>query len=134
MYNQASWGGKMKFTTFSLKFAVSLLSVCLVSTYVGGDLLIHNDPTNTSQKIGPDGEKFKLALEVICDEKRGFCELKRVMVDQQEETYVTVSSPSISQKGIHSPGFVKTYYLRKTDNFNMRSHIKIADSPPPIIG
>lgn len=124
----------MKFTTFSLKLAVSLLSVCLVSTYVGGDLLIHNDLANTSQKIGPDGEKFKLTLEVICDEKRGFCELKKVVAEHQEETYLTVSSPSISQKEIYSPGFVKTYYLKKTDNFNMRSHIKIADSPPPIIG
>jgi len=45
---------------------------------------------------------------------------------------LTISNLLIIRKDFHYPTFVKIYSLRKEENLTMQSHIKIADSPPPI--
>ena len=75
---------------------------------------------------------ISLSLNVVCVEAEGFCELKKVLSEQPEETSVTIPNISILHKNFHYPTFVKIYSLRKEENLTMRSHIKIADSPPPI--
>ena len=73
-----------------------------------------------------------LSLKGVCVKAEGFCELKKVLSEQPEEKSFTIPNISILHKYFHYLTFVKIYSLRKEENLTMRSHIKIADSPPPI--
>ena len=92
--------------------------------------------SNMSNSSGQNSEMFnkaiQLSLKVVCEEAEEFCELKKVPAEQPEETSFTIPNISILHKDFHYPTFVKLYSLRKEENHTMRSHIKIADSPPPI--
>ena len=78
------------------------------------------------------GKTIPLSLKVVCVEAEGFCELKKVLSEQPEETSFAIPNISILHKNFHYPTFVKIYSLSKEENLTIRSHIKIADSPPPI--
>ena len=103
----------------------------IVSAFIG---LTHANNTlnNFEQSIEMSNKTIHLSLKVVCEEAEGFCELKKVLSEQPEETSFTIPNISILQKDFHYPTFVKIYSLRKEENLTMRSHIKIADSPPPI--
>ena len=96
--------------------------------------LIHtsNMSNNFEKSVEMSNKTIQLSLKVLCEEAEGFCELKKVPSEQPEETSFTIPNISILHKGFHYPTFVKLYSLRKEENHTMRSHIKIADSPPPI--
>ena len=96
--------------------------------------LIHtsNMSNNFEKSVEMSNKTIQLSLKVVCEEAEEFCELKKVPAEQQEETSFTIPNISILHKDFHYPTFVKIYSLRKEENLTMRSHIKIADSPPPI--
>ena len=110
---------------------VSTIITMIVSAFFG-----LTQANNTSNKFEQSMEMFSktnpLSLKVLCVEAEGFCELKKVLSEQPEETSFTIPNISILHKYFHYPTFVKIYSLRKEENLTMRSHIKIADSPPPI--
>ena len=110
---------------------VSTIITMIVSAFFG---LTQADNTlnNFEQSIEMSSKTNPLSLKVVCVEAEGFCELKKVLSEQPEETSFTVPNISILHKYFHYPTFVKIYSLRKEENLTMRSHIKIADSPPPI--
>ena len=93
-------------------------------------------PNNVSNDFGhfsqTSNKTIKLSLKVVCEEAEGFCELKKVLSEQSDEPSLTISNLLIIRKDFHFPTFVKIYSLRKEENLTMQSHIKIADSPPPI--
>ena len=102
--------------------------VCIVN----GVTCPNNVSNNFGQSIEMSNKTIKLSLKVVCEEAEGFCELKKVLSEQSDEPSLTISNLSILHKDFHYPTFVKIYSLRKEENLTMRSHIKIADSPPPI--
>ena len=102
--------------------------VCIVS----GMTCPNNVSNNFGQSIEMSNKTIKLSLKVVCEEAEGFCELKKVLSEQSDEPSLTISNLLIILKDFHYPTFVKIYSLRKEENLTMRSHIKIADSPPPI--
>ena len=110
---------------------VSTIITMIASAFIG---LIHDSNTlnDFEQSIEMSNKTIQLSLKVVCEEAEGFCELKKVLSEQPEETSVTTPTFSILHKDFHYPTFVKIYSLRKEENLTMRSHIKIADSPPPI--
>ena len=110
---------------------VSTIITMIVSAFFG---LTHaNNTLNTfEQSLEMSSKTIPLSLKVVCVEDEGFCELKKVLSEQPEETSFTVPNISILHKYFHYPTFVKIYSLRKEENLTMRSHIKVADSPPPI--
>ena len=110
---------------------VSTIITMIVSAFFG---LTHgNNTLNTfEQSMEMSSKTIPLSLKVVCVEAEGFCELKKVLSEQPEETSFTISNLSILYKDFHYPTFVKIYSLRKEENLTMRSHIKVADSPPPI--
>ena len=110
---------------------VSTIMTMIVSAFFG---LTHtNNTLNTfEQSMEMFSKTIPLSLKVVCVEDEGFCELKKVLSEQSEETSFTIPNISILHKYFHYPTFVKIYSLRKEENLTMRSHIKIADSPPPI--
>ena len=110
---------------------VSTIITMIVSAFFG---LTQADNTlnNFEQSIEMSSKTNPLSLKVVCVEAEGFCELKKVLSEQPEETSFTIPNISILHKYFHYPTFVKIYSLRKEENLTMRSHIKIADSPPPI--
>ena len=109
---------------------VSTIFTVIASAFIG---LIHtSNMSNNSEKSVELPKIIQLSLKVVCEEAEGFCELKKVLSEQPEETSVTTTTFSILHKDFHYPTFVKIYSLRKEENLTMRSHIKIADSPPPI--
>ena len=110
---------------------VSTIITVIASAFIG---LIHDSNTlnDFEQSIEMSNKTIQLSLKVVCEEAEGFCELKKVLSEQPEETSVTTPTFSILHKDFHYPTFVKIYSLRKEENLTMRSHIKIADSPPPI--
>ena len=87
---------------------------------------------NFGQSIEMSNKTIKLSLKVVCEEAEGFCELKKVLSEQSDERSLTISNLLMNSKDFHYPTFVKIYSLRKEENLTMQSHIKIADSPPPI--
>jgi len=101
------------------------------SAFIG---LIHTNNTlnDFEQSIEMSNKTIHLSLKVVCEEAEGFCELKKILPEQTDETSVSTPNFSILHKDFHHPTFVKIYSLRKEENPTMRSHIKIADSPPPI--
>ena len=102
--------------------------VCIVN----GMTCSNNVSNNFGQSIEMSNKTIKLSLKVVCEEAEGFCELKKVLSEQSDEPSLTISNLSILLKDFHYPTFVKIYSLRKEENLTMQSHIKIADSPPPI--
>ena len=92
----------------------------------------NNVSNNFGQSIDTSNNTIKLSLKVVCEEAEGFCELKKVLSEQSDEPSLTISNLLIIRKDFHFPTFVKIYSLRKEENLTMQSHIKIADSPPPI--
>ena len=122
----------MKLTKLQEKIVgVSTIIIMVASAFIG---LIHagNTLNDFEQSIEMSNKTVQLSLKVVCEEAEGFCELKKVLSEQPEETSVTTFTFSILHKDFHYPTFVKIYSLRKEENITMRSHIKIADSPPPI--
>ena len=122
----------MKITKLQNKIIiVSTIITMIVSAFFG-----LTQANNTSNKFEQSMEMFSktnpLSLKVLCVEAEGFCELKKVLSEQPEETSFTVPNISILHKYFHYPTFVKIYSLSKEDNLTMRSHIKTVDSPPPI--
>ena len=110
---------------------VSTIITMIVSAFFG--LTQANNALNKfEQSIEMSSKTNSLSLKVVCVETEEFCELKKVLSEQPEETSVTIPNISILHKNFHYPTFVKIYSLRKEENITMRSHIKIADSPPPI--
>ena len=123
----------MKLTKLQNKIiGVSTIIIMIVSAFIG---LIHASSTlnDFEQSMEMSSKTISLTLKVVCVEAEGFCELKKVLSEQPEETSVTIPNISILHKNFHYPTFVKIYSLRKEENITMRSHIKIADSPPPIL-
>ena len=102
--------------------------VCIVN----GMTCPNNASNNFGQTIEMSNKTIKLSLKVVCEEAEGFCELKKVLSEQSDEPSLTISNLLIIFKDFHYPTFVKIYSLRKEENLTMQSHIKIADSPPPI--
>ena len=110
---------------------MSTIIIMIVSAFFG--LTQANNTLNKfEQSMEMSSKTNPLSLKVVCVEAEGFCELKKVLSEQPEETSFTVPNISILHKYFHYPTFVKIYSLRKEENLTMRSHIKIADSPPPI--
>ena len=111
---------------------VSTIIIMIVSAFFG--LTQANNTLNKfEQSMEMSSKTNPLSLKVVCVEAEGFCELKKVLSEQPEETSFTIPNISILPKDFHYPTFVKIYSLRKEENLTMRSHIKIADSPPPIL-
>ena len=122
----------MKISKLQSKISIgSTIITMIVSAFFG---LTHANTTlnDFEQSIEMSNKTVQLSLKVVCEEAEGFCELKKVLSEQPEETSVTTPTFSILHKDFHYPTFVKIYSLRKEENITMRSHIKIADSPPPI--
>ena len=122
----------MKLTKLQNKIiGVSTIIIMSASAFIG---LIHasNTLNDFEQSIEMSNKTIQLSLKVVCEEAEGFCELKKVLSEQPEETSFTIPNISILHKYFHYLTFVKIYSLRKEENLTMRSHIKIADSPPPI--
>ena len=110
---------------------VSTIITMIVSAFFGLTQA-NNSLNNFQQSIEMSSKTHPLSLKVVCVEAEGFCELKKVLSEQPEETSFTIPNISILHKYFHYPTFVKIYSLRKEENLTMRSHIKIVDSPPPI--
>ena len=110
---------------------VSLI-LSMIVCIVNGVTCPNNVSNNFGQSIEMSNKTIKLSLRVVCEEAEGFCELKKVLSEQSDEPSLTISNLSILLKDFHYPTFVKIYSLRKEENLTMQSHIKIADSPPPI--
>ena len=110
---------------------VSAIITMIVSAFFGLTHA-HNTLNTFEQSIEMSSKTIPLSLKVVCVEAEGFCELKKALSEQPEETSFTVPNVSILHKYFHYPTFVKIYSLRKEENLTMQSHIKIADSPPPI--
>ena len=110
----------------------STIITMIGSAFIG---LIHANNTlnDFEQSMEMSGKTISLSLKVVCVETEGFCELKKVLPEQPEEISFTIPNISILDKYFHYPTFVKIYSLGKEENLTMRSHIKIADSPPPIL-
>ncbi len=111
---------------------VSTIITMIVSAFFGLIKANNNTLNNFDQSIEMFNKTIPLSLKVVCVEAEGFCELKKVLSEQPDETSFTIPNISILYKYFHYPTFVKIYSLRKEENLSMRSHIKIADSPPPI--
>ena len=122
----------MKISKLQSKISIgSTIIMMIVSAFFG---LTHANNTlnDFEQSMKMSSKTISLSLKVVCEEAEGFCELKKVLSEQPEETSVTTPTFSILHKDFHYPTFVKIYSLRKEEDITMRSHIKIADSPPPI--
>ena len=122
----------MKITKLQNKIIiVSTIIIMIVSAFFG--LTQANNTLNKfEQSMEMSSKTNPLSLKVVCVEVEGFCELIKVLSEQPEETSFTIPNISILHKYFHYPTFVKIYSLRKEENLTMRSHIKVADSPPPI--
>ena len=122
----------VKITKLQSKISIgSTIIMMIVSAFFG---LTHANNTlnDFEQSMEMSSKAISLSLEVVCVEGEGFCELKKVLSEQPEEASFAIPNISILHKDFHYPMFVKIYSLRKEENLTMRSHIKIADSPPPI--
>lgn len=122
----------VKITKLQSKISIgSTIITMIVSAFFG---LTHADNTlnDFEQSMEMSSKTISLSLEVVCVEGEGFCELKKVLPEQLEEASFAIPNVSILHKDFYYPTFIKIYSLRKEESLTMRSHIKIADSPPPI--
>ena len=122
----------MKITKLQSKITIGSTIITMIVSAFFGLTQARNTLNNFEQSMEMSSKTISLSLNVVCVEAEGFCELKKVLSEQPEETSVTIPNISILHKNFHYPTFVKIYSLRKEENLTMRSHIKIADSPPPI--
>ena len=122
----------MKITKLQNKgITVSTIIAVIVSAFFGLTQA-NNTLNNLEQSVEMSSKTIPLSLKVVCVEAEGFCELKKVLSEEPEETSFTIPNISILHKYFHYPTFVKIYSLRKEENLTIRSHIKENDSPPPI--
>jgi len=122
----------VKITKLQSKIIIGSTIITMTVSAFFGLTQARNTLNNFEQSMEMSSKTISLSLNVVCVEDEGFCELKKVLSEQPEETSVTIPNISILHKNFHYPTFVKIYSLRKEENLTMRSHIKIADSPPPI--
>jgi len=122
----------VKITKLQRKIIIGTTIITMIVSAFFGLSQARNTLNNFEQSMEMSSKTISLSLNVVCVEAEGFCELKKVLSEQPEETSVTIPNISILYKNFHYPTFVKIYSLRKEENLTMRSHIKIADSPPPI--
>ena len=122
----------MKITKLQSKIIIGSTIITMIVSAFFGLTQARNTLNDFEQSMEMSSKTISLSLNVVCVEDEGFCELKKVLSEQPEETSVTIPNISILHKNFHYPTFVKIYSLRKEENLTMRSHIKIADSPPPI--
>ena len=122
----------MKITKLQSKIIIGSTIITMTVSAFFGLTEARNTLNDFEQSMEMSSKTISLSLNVVCVEDEGFCELKKVLSEQPEETSVTIPNISILHKNFHYPTFVKIYSLRKEENLTMRSHIKIADSPPPI--
>tara|TARA_B100001939_G_scaffold22990_1_gene18704 strand:- start:1844 stop:2218 length:375 start_codon:yes stop_codon:yes gene_type:complete len=122
----------VKITKLQRKIIIGTTIITMIVSAFFGLTQARNTLNNFEQSMEMSSKTISLSLNVVCVEAEGFCELKKVLSEQPEETSVTIPNISILHKNFHYPTFVKIYSLRKEENLTMRSHIKIADSPPPI--
>ena len=122
----------MKITKLQNKIIIVSTIITMIVSAFFGLTQANNTLNNFEQSMEMSSKTNSLSLKVVCVEAEGFCELKKVLSEQPEETSFTIPNISILHKYFHYPTFVKIYSLRKEENLTMRSHIKIADSPPPI--
>ena len=122
----------MKITKLQSKIINGSTIITMIVSAFFGLTQARNTLNDFEQSMEMSSKTISLSLNVVCEEAEGFCELKKVLSEQPEETSVTIPNISILHKNFHYPTFVKIYSLRKEENLTMRSHIKIADSPPPI--
>ena len=122
----------MKITKLQRKIIIGTTIITMIVSAFFGLTQARDTLNNFEQSMEMSSKTISLSLNVVCVEAEGFCELKKVLSEQPEETSVTIPNISILHKNFHYPTFVKIYSLRKEENLTMRSHIKIADSPPPI--
>jgi len=122
----------VKITKLQRKIIIGTTIITMIVSAFFGLTQARNTLNNFEQSMEMSSKTISLSLNVVCVEAEGFCELKKALSEQPEETSVTIPNISILHKNFHYPTFVKIYSLRKEENLTMRSHIKIADSPPPI--
>ena len=122
----------MKITKLQSKFIIGSTIITMIVSAFFGLTQARDTLNNFEQSMEMSSKTISLSLNVVCVEAEGFCELKKVLSEQPEEASFAISNISILHKDFHYPTFVKIYSLRKEENLTMRSHIKIADSPPPI--
>ena len=122
----------MRITKLQSKIIIGSTIITMIVSAFFGLTQARNTLNDFEQSMEMSSKTISLSLNVVCVEAEGFCELKKVLSEQPEETSVTIPNISILHKNFHYPTFVKIYSLRKEENITMRSHIKIADSPPPI--
>ena len=123
----------VKITKLQSKIIIGSTIITMIVSAFFGLTQARNTLNDFEQSMEMSSKTISLSLNVVCVEDEGFCELKKVLSEQPEETSVTIPNISILHKNFHYPTFVKIYSLRKEENITMRSHIKIADSPPPIL-
>ena len=122
----------MKITILQNQIIIVVAIISMIVSVVIGVMKINDVSNNFEQSIEMSNKTIQLSLKVVCEEAEGFCELKKVLSEQPEETSFAIPNISILHKNFHYPTFVKIYSLSKEENITIRSHIKIADSPPPI--
>ncbi len=122
----------VKITKLQNKIIVVFTIITMIVSALHGLTNANSTLNNFEQSIEMSSKTIPLSMKVVCVEAEGFCELKKVLSEQPEETSFTVLNISILHKYFHHPTFVKIFSLRKEENHTMRSHIKVADSPPPI--
>ena len=122
----------VKITKLQSKIIIGSTIITMIVSAFFGLTQARNTLNDFEQSMEMSSKTISLSLNVVCVEAEGFCELKKVLSEQPEETSVTIPNISILHKNFHYPTFVKIYSLRKEEKLTMRSHIKIADSPPPI--
>ena len=122
----------MKITILQNQIIIVVAIISMIVSVVIGVMKINDVSNNFEQSIEMSNKTIQLSLKVVCEEAEGFCELKKVLSEQPEETSFAIPNISILHKNFHYPTFVKIYSLSKEENLTIRSHIKIADSPPPI--
>ena len=122
----------MKITILQNQIIIVVAIISMIVSVVIGVMKINDVSNNFEQSIEMSNKTIQLSLKVVCEEAEGFCELKKVLSEQPEDTSFAIPNISILHKNFHYPTFVKIYSLSKEENLTIRSHIKIADSPPPI--
>ena len=121
----------MKHNFFSTRLLLVFVVIGLITQSFVVLISLSQNISNSVSAL-ENSKIIKVVIEVTCDENEGFCELKKTLPDQPDKSSLVGYSSTILQQDFHYPKFVKIYYLLNDEKLNMRSHIKIADTPPPI--
>ena len=113
-------------------YANAVVSVLIFLIFVRSIsiLFIYHDFYGKYDGQGP--ENVTITLKVMCNEEEGFCELKKVLYEQSDDSLLPVSFLFFLQRGLNYPVFVTIYSLRKNEHTTMRSYIEITEPPPPM--